>query len=180
MYLANGMIVPAHAEPQKTICVLQPIDQSISYRIVNQAVQTAEEHNATVKIIGLIEELTNKSNAGCGIVINMERTYNTNIWWKDKTIHYLIEGNVITLFTHKTPVSNGLGQGGQNDAIVSQMVMTSCYGLGERFPHMYGTQNDYMSNTECDPYQGQRHIKTEISSYVVEKAENTALAKFGL
>src|SRR5579863_206378 len=94
--------ITAHAQVQKTICVLQPIDQSIPSKVVNMTEKVLTQHNETFTYIGLVQELTDKSNTGCDYVIQFQRAVNSNYVWVDKTVHYTISGTTLTLYTDKT------------------------------------------------------------------------------
>ncbi|MBI1828257.1 MAG: hypothetical protein HY222_04030 [Thaumarchaeota archaeon] len=129
---------------KRPFAFLEPMD-IISYKnsgIVDLVNSTVSSLNITSKVIGYYAQITGEYGP-CDATITLERMLNTNDRYADRSIHYTMEsfGNLtsITIFTHKTPI------GGLSDATLRNTVMTSCFGLGERFPHMYGTQNDYES-----------------------------------
>ncbi|NHI04065.1 hypothetical protein DYY67_1440 [Candidatus Nitrosotalea sp. TS] len=108
LFSASTYVMPpitAHAQvSQKTICVLQPIDQSIPSKVVNMTEKVLTQHNDTFTYIGLVQELTDKNNTGCNYVIQFQRAVNSNYVWVDKNAHYTISGTTLTLYTDKTPV----------------------------------------------------------------------------
>ncbi|HEV2192788.1 MAG TPA: hypothetical protein VGR54_04110 [Nitrosopumilaceae archaeon] len=169
MYLANGIIAPANATPQ--VCVLQPVDFSIDPNLVILVNSTLAKENP--KYIPIVQELTDKSNKGCSIVIQIERIYNTNDRYADKSVHYIITGNVIHLFAYKTPVANAR-------LSPTSHVMSNFACLLEAYGTFHQNLGDKTSMTFCDPYRESNHITNQVPNYVIVKSLTTAMEKFGL
>ena len=185
--ILNGAIhVPVSANAlQHIVCVLQPIDQSVPSHVVNMTMKVLYEHNQTAKYIGLVQELTDKSNTGCDFVIQFERAVNSNYNWVDKTAHYTISGNTLTLYTDKTPINvpDSISFGGPSkdrkggDIIAKTMTNWSCFTEALATYH----QNlGFTGYTTCDPYAATIHTSDNIPFYVVHKSLEQALEKMSL
>ncbi|HJT09689.1 MAG TPA: hypothetical protein VJ771_02795 [Candidatus Nitrosotalea sp.] len=176
--------IPANAS-QQTVCVLQPIDMSVPSHVVNMTMRVLAEHNQTAKYVGLVQELTDKSNTGCNFVIQFERAINSNYNWVDKTAHYTISGNTLTLYTDKTPVNvpdsisfggpSKSGKGG--DVFAQQMTNWSCFAEALATYH----QNlGFTGYTTCNPYAETLHTSNNIPIYVIHRSLEQALEKMAL
>ncbi|MDE1766173.1 MAG: hypothetical protein KGI27_07860 [Thaumarchaeota archaeon] len=191
MLSGTGMYVPeifANAA-QQTVCVLQPIDQSVPVHIVNMTTKVLAQHNETTKYIGLVQELTDRSNAGCDHVIQFQRAVNSNYDWVDKTAHYTISGNTLTLYTDTTPVDipssisfggvgYAVGSGGTGgDVFAPAMTNWSC------FTEALATYHQNIGSTmreSCNPYAGAQHVSDSVPFYIVHKSLEQALEKMHL
>ncbi|MGI0087134.1 MAG: hypothetical protein ACREBI_04125 [Nitrosotalea sp.] len=202
MFSVDTYVVPsttAHAQvQQKTVCVLQPIDQSISLHVVNMTLKVLAQHNETSRYIGIISELTNKSNPGCDYVIQFERAVNSNYNWVDKTAPYTISGNTLTLYTDKTPVNlpdsirssldspGVLNPGGTSgkatsggDVIAPVMTNWSCFGEAQATFHQ--NANGFTGYEVCNPYAGRAQtVSDQTPFYVIHKSLEDALTKMSL
>ncbi len=166
---------------QQTVCVLQPIDQSIPLPVVNMTMDVLVQHNQTVKYVGLIQELTDRSNGGCSYVIQFERAVNSNYYWVDKNAHYTVSGNTLTLYTDKTPVSipDSMAFGGPSgpsgkggDVFAKPMTNWSCFTEA----HATYYQNlGFTGYTTCDPYAKPQHESDNVPFYVIQKSLEKAL-----
>ncbi|MDE1763722.1 MAG: hypothetical protein KGH88_05715 [Thaumarchaeota archaeon] len=174
---------------KQTVCVLQPIDQSVPVHIVNMTTRVLAQHNETARYIGLIQELTDRSNTGCDYVIQFQRAVNSNYDWVDKTAHYTISGNTLTLYTDTTPVDipdsisfggvgYAVGSGGKGgDIFAPQMTNWSC------FAEALATYHQNIGSTmqeSCNPYAGVQHVSDSVPFYVVHKSLEQALEKMHL
>ena len=56
-----------------------------SSKVVNMTEKVLTQHNETFRYIGIVQELTDKSNTGCNYVIQFQRSVNSNYAWVDKT-----------------------------------------------------------------------------------------------
>lgn len=193
----------------QTICVLQPIDQSIPPHVVNMTMKVLSQHNETARYIGLIQELTDKSNAGCGFVIQFQRAVNSNYYWVDKNAHYTISGNTLTLYTDKTPVNvpdntaSGKMSLGVTPSISSLAPIspspstlaagTKSHGGGDVGPPMtnwsclgealatYHQNIGWTGSTPCNPYAGRAQSTDDnIPFYIIHKSLEQALVSMHL
>lgn len=190
--------VTAHAQvQQKTICVLQPIDQSIPSKVVNMTEKVLTQHNETFSYIGLVQELTDKSNTGCDYVIQFQRAVNSNYAWVDKTAPYTISGTTLTLYTDKTPVlvpdiiSSGMSSPGALNAggdprisgskasgggDVIAPVMTNPICFAEAIATFHLNLNGFAGYTTCNPYSGTQTVSDKMPFYVIHRSLEHALA----
>jgi hypothetical protein len=195
MFSVDAYVMPAtaHAQvSQKTVCVLQPIDQSISLHVVNMTLKVLAQHNETSRYIGIVQELTDKSNTGCNYVIQFQRSVNTNYAWVDKTAHYAISGNTLTLYTNKTPVNLPSNIGSGNEGVyapktgaahggdVTSPVMTNPVCLAEALGTFHQNLNGFSGYEICNPYSGTQTISDNTPSFVIHKALEHALTKMHL
>lgn len=192
----DAYVIPtmtAHAQvSQKTICVLQPIDQSINAKVVNMTEKVLTQHNETFTYIGIVQELTDKSNTGCDYVIQFQRTVNTNYNWMDKTVHYTISGNILTLYTNRTPVllpdnmatgnegSYAPAAGAAHGGDVTSPVMTNPVCLAEALATFHQNANGFSGSELCNPYSGTQTVSDGMPFYVIHKSLEHALAKMHL
>jgi hypothetical protein len=185
--------ITAHAQvSQKTVCVLQPIDQSINSKVVNMTEKVLTQHNDTFSYIGLVQELTDKSNTGCNYVIQFQRTVNSNYYWVDKTVHYTISGNTLTLYTNRTPVlvpdsiSGGpaalvdKGTTGAKGGDILAPVMTNPICLAEALGTFHQNISGFSGYETCNPYSGTMTESDNMPFFVIHKALEHALTKMHL
>lgn len=191
---------------QSTFCVLQPIDQSIPTHMVNMTMKVLGQHNETARYVGLVAELTNRTNPGCDYVIQFQRMVNSNDQWTDKNSHYTISGNTLTLYTNTTPINQpdsigdaGTAVGGHqyswtysvggvshtghgsNAGDVIAPVMTNWACLGEALAtYHFQSITGYAGFETCDPWVGTVTTSDEVPSYVVHKSLELALAQMHL
>jgi hypothetical protein len=197
LFSVDTYVIPAmtaHAQvPQKTICVLQPIDQSIPSKVVNMTEKVLTQHNETFTYIGIVQELTDKSNTGCDYVIQFQRAVNTNYNWMDKTVHYTISGNTLSLYTNTTPVllpnnmasGNGEGvyapaSGAAHGGDVTSPVMTNPVCLAEALATFHQNANGFSGSEICNPYSGTQTVSDNTPFYVIHKSLEHALTKMHL
>ncbi|MDE1764465.1 MAG: hypothetical protein KGH88_09540 [Thaumarchaeota archaeon] len=205
LFSASTYVMPpmtAHAQmSQKTICVLQPIDQSIPFRIVNMTEKVLTQHNETFAYIGLVQELTDKNNTGCNYVIQFQRAVNSNYVWVDKTVHYTISGTTLTLYTDKTPIElpdsissvmsspGALNAGGNPNTPGTKAsgggdtfapIMTNPLCFAEAIATFHLTLNGFAGYETCNPYAGTQTVSDETPFYVLHKSLEHALAKMHL
>ncbi|MGI0101209.1 MAG: hypothetical protein ACREA7_01270 [Nitrosotalea sp.] len=181
MFSVDTYVVPAttaHAQvQQKTVCVLQPIDQSISLHVVNMTLKVLAQHNETSRYIGIVQELTNKSNPGCDYVIQFERAVNSNYNWVDKTAPYTISGNTITLYTDKTPVISA--ESTESYSMTNVMTNWSCFAEAQATFHQ--NANGFTGYEICNPYAGRAQtVSDQTPFYVIHKSLEYALTKMNL
>lgn len=170
---------------QQTVCVLQPVDQSIPSHVVNMTMKVLSEHNQDAIYVGLVQELTDKSNPGCDHVIQFERAVNSNYNWVDKTAHYTISGNTLTLYTDKTPVNvpdsisfGGPSKGGKGGDVFAQVMTNwSCFAEAHATYHQNLGFTGYMT---CNPYAATLHTSNNVPFYVIHKSLEQALGKMSL
>jgi len=186
LVLGGTMYLPSSANAlQQTVCVLQPMDQSVPSHVVNMTMRVLAQHNQTAKYIGLVQELTDKTDTGCDFVIQFERAVNSNYVWVDKSAHYTISGNMLTLYTDTTPVNvpdsisfggpSPSGKGG--DIIAKTMTNWSCFTEALATYH----QNlGFTGYTVCNPYAAAQHTSDDIPFYVIHKSLEQALGKLHL
>ncbi|MGI0045627.1 MAG: hypothetical protein ACREBB_00355 [Nitrosotalea sp.] len=179
-------VITASAVSQ-TVCVLQPIDQSIPLHLVNMTIKVLAQHNETSRYVGLVQELTDKSNTGCDFVIQFQRAVNSNYNWINKQAHYTISGNTITLYTDKTPVlvPNSIGggpsvgsKGGGGDVIAPIMTNWSCF--AEALSTFHQNANGFSGYTTCNPYAGTQTTSDNVPYYIVHKSLEHALGAMHL
>ncbi len=204
LFSVDTYVIPAmtaHAQvPQKTVCVLQPIDQSINTKVVNMTEKVLTQHNDTFTYIGLVQELTDKNNTGCNYVIQFQRSVNSNYAWVDKTAHYAISGNTLTLYTNRTPVllPNSIATGSSAPGIqilnaggpqgstaksggdVTSPVMTNPVCLDEALATFHQNANGFSGSEICNPYSGTISISDQTPFFVIHKALEHALTKLHL
>ena len=200
LFSASVYVMPpvtAHAQvSQKMICVLQPIDQSIPSKVVNMTEKVLTQHNDTFTYIGLVQELTDKSNTGCDYVIQFQRAVNSNYVWTDKTVHYTISGNTLTLYTNKTPVNlpdsisstmsspGALNAGGSGKATAGgdtfAPVMTNPLCFAEAIATFHLTLNGFAGYESCNPFAGKQTESDKTPFYVLHKSLEHALTKMHL
>ncbi|MDE1764097.1 MAG: hypothetical protein KGH88_07600 [Thaumarchaeota archaeon] len=189
--------ITAHAQvSQKTICVLQPIDQSISSKVVNMTEKVLAHHNETSRYVGLVQELTDQSNTGCDYVIQFQRAVNSNYVWVDKSVPYTISGTTLTLYTNNTPVeipysissvmssSGAFNAGGSGKASTGgdtfAPVMTNWSCFGEALATFHLSFNGFTGYTTCNPYSGTQTESDKTPFYVLHKSLEHALTKMHL
>ena len=186
LILGGAIHVPSSANAlQQIVCVLQPIDQSVPSHVVNMTMKVLGQHNQTAKYIGLVQELTDKSNTGCDFVIQFERAVNSNYNWVDKSAHYTISGNTLTLYTDKTPVNvpDSISFGGPSpgkaggDVFAPAMTNWSCFTEALATYHQNLGFTGYMT---CNPYPVAQHTSDDIPFYVIHKSLEQALGKLHL
>lgn len=182
-----AMPATAHAQvSQKTVCVLQPIDQSISSHVVNMTLKVLAQHNETSRYVGLVQELTDQSNTGCDYVIQFQRAVNSNYNWVDKTVHYTISGNTLTLYTNKTPVvvpdsiAGGPATGKSSGGDVIAPVMTNPVCLAEAQATYHLNLNGFTGYETCNPFAGKQTESDKTPFYVIHKSLEHALATMKL
>lgn len=122
---------------QQTVCVMQPMDQSIPTHLVNMTMKVLGQHNDTARYVGIVAELTNKTNPGCTYVIQFQRMVNSNSQWVNVNAHYTISGNTLTLYTNTTPVN-------QPDSISNSQTTV---GNSHEYSYTYYTNGITTSNT---------------------------------
>lgn len=184
---AYAMLATAHAQvSQKTVCVLQPIDQSISSHVVNMTLKMLAQHNETSRYVGLVQELTDQSNTGCDYVIQFQRAVNSNYYWVDKTAPYTISGTTLTLYTNKTPVvvpdsiagGPATGKSGGGDVIAPVMTNPVCLAEAQATYHL--NLNGFTGYETCNPFAGKQTESDKTPFYVIHKSLEHALANMHL
>ena len=184
---AYGAPATAHAQvSQKTVCVLQPIDQSISLHVVNMTLKVLAQHNETSRYIGLVQELTDQSNTGCDYVIQFQRAVNSNYNWVDKSVHYTVSGTTLTLYTNKTPVlvpdsiagGPAVGKSGGGDVIAPVMTNPVCLAEAQATYHL--NLNGFTGYETCNPFAGKQTESDKTPFYVIHKSLEHALTKMHL
>ncbi|HEV2193371.1 MAG TPA: hypothetical protein VGR54_07135 [Nitrosopumilaceae archaeon] len=169
----------ANAQPQKNVCILEPIDFFMDKNyLIPMITRDVERHNVTTTQINIVNELNGKTQ-GCDIIIQIERAINSNMIWVDKTTKYLVSGNSITIFTEKSVFGNAYGN---MQLTPTNRIMTNW----QCFEIAHGTiyQNiglDEYSRTLCDPYSNSlQSSSNNLSPYVIQKSVDLALKQFGL
>jgi hypothetical protein len=196
LFSVDTYVIPAmtaHAQvSQKTVCVLQPIDLSINSKVVNMTEKVLVQHKETFSYIGLVQELTDKSNTGCNYVIQFQRAVNSNYNWMDKTVHYTISGNTLTLYTNRTPVNipssiagGGIGISSSGAAYskggdIISPVMTNPVCLAEALGTFHQNANGFSGYEICNPYSGTQTVSDNMPFYVIHKSLEHALTKMHL
>jgi hypothetical protein len=97
------IIIHAHGETNKNICVLQPWDLTINSRAVTTVENYLVYHKMTYTHVDMIDQLLHKIPSDCSITVKFER-FNNNGFYLDSRLHYDVFGSTIILYTNVTPV----------------------------------------------------------------------------
>lgn len=182
--------------PTKTACVYEPMDLFMDKSLPGLISNQVAKHDVNVKIVRIVDQILHPDN-NCDVIIKIDRAINQNYAYTDHTTKYLVNGNVITIFTYKTSAvfskssgggslgaASGKGSGG---ATFTPMTNWSCeisahtskYYSNYQISNAgyYGTSSGY-----CDPYKGTSHssLTGELPYNVIQNSVDSALRSLGL
>ena len=194
--LIGFMICPVHADSVKSVCVYEPMDLFMDKSLVGIISEQIQTHKVLVKTVTIVDQLSGKTS-GCDMVIKIDRAINENYRYTDKTTKYLINGNIITIFTYKTSAvfspSSGGGSLGASKGKASggntftPMTNWSCEVAAHSSKYhsnyqisnsgYYGTYSGY-----CDPFKGSSSSSktNELPYNVIRGSVDLAMTKIGL
>jgi hypothetical protein len=179
----------------KLVCVYESMDLFMDKSLPGLISNQVAKHDVNVKIVRIVDQILHPDNK-CDVIIKIDRAINQNYAYTDHTTKYLVDGNVITIFTYKTSAvfskssgggslgaASGKGSGG---ATFTPMTNWSCEisaHTNKYYSNYQISNNGYgISSGYCDPYSGTSHSSlTGLLPYnVIQNSVDSALKSLRL